>query len=1013
MNVSLRLYVRKALEARSTVALRPSAPSAHIEPLEMRLLLSAAPHHRPRLAHAGSAAATHQRATRKAHAPRKPHGSDHAHGGEGKPPHGQGNNHGNGNGHHHGNDPGKPNSGAGTPSHPPDENGGGDNSNHGGNSNPSANSNQGGSANHNGSSHQSASSNQSGSSNSSGNSSHSGGSNQSGGSSQNANSGGSGGGQTASTPAHKPVAKPPVAPPDPGPTATIVAADVTSAGGASETVTITFTDSDRVGAASIRPTNIAVTGPGGALAVTSAIESGGDAATVVATYPVAAPQGAWGYADDGSYTVSLKSDQVIDTKGNPAGGASSSFAVNIPAPPPPPPAPPDPTFAGGQTVSAQFVIEAIAPEADGSVLVAGHEPGATSAQMRGVIEHFNADGSLDPTFGSHGAIVSRSGIDEAYYALILQDSTHFLVGGTSGGNFVVARYSLGGRIDSSFGSGGRAITDFGASDDTARGLAIAPGGAIVAGGDSGGNFAFARYSSSGQLDANFAQGGRQLFGLGSGNNALGDIVLRSDGRILAVGSNAGTVVVARLTAMGEADASFGAGGAVTVSALSARTGSVPDRSEAIAIEGQNILVANRTPTGHFGVVRLTSGGAVDRTFGTNGLATANFGGDDDADSLVVQSSGQIIAIGTTLQNGVAQTAVAAFDPSGNLIPNFGSNGLLALASGNAPAGRELHLGAIVLRAFGHVTADGRVVIGSADVAVASTLSSTLRRIIVPGAQIAMDPSGTPAGTFGMVDGKRKSLTLTDSTGKRITLSLAGGVGTAYRNGDAISLTVNDAGKGVAMIVSSAGRGTVKLQDVTISGTLRSLTAPDANLAGILRVTGAAGRVALGDVSGTILCADNLASLTAGDVSGSISVTGALGRLRVGKLSGTVASARGIIGAVFAASLDNAHVLSGANLGADGRLGGSGADADTFAAGSIGLIHVSGGIASSFIGAGVNPVDRTFGNSDDKAAGASSAIHAILARSADGASRFEAAAFGHAILGKPIAVSADPRFRILS
>ena len=55
---------------------------------------------------------------------------------------------------------------------------------------------------------------------------------------------------------------------------------------------------------------------------------------VVATYTVAAPHGSWSYADNGSYTIALKSDQVTDTKGNPAGGASSSFAVNTSQEPP-------------------------------------------------------------------------------------------------------------------------------------------------------------------------------------------------------------------------------------------------------------------------------------------------------------------------------------------------------------------------------------------------------------------------------------------------------------------------------------------------------------------------------------------------------------------------------------------------------------------------------------------------------------------------------------------------------
>jgi len=808
--------------------------------------------------------------------------------------------------------------------------------------------------------------------------------------------------------------RPPVAtPPDPGPAAEIAAADITAAGGATESIAITFTDNGAVSAASIKPTNITVTGPSGALTVTSATASSGDAATVVATYTVAAPHGTWSHSDDGSYTIALKANQVTDTKGNPAGGASSSFTVNIPAPPPPPPAPPDQTFANGETVSAQFVIEAIAPESDGSVIVAGHEPGTSAGQSRGVIEHFNADGTLDKTFGTSGAIISRSGTDEAYYALVLQDAGHFLVAGTSKGDFVIARYSTSGRLDSSFGSAGRVITDFGGADDTARGLAIAAGGEIIAGGDSGGNFAFARYDSAGRLDTNFAQGGRQLFGLGTGGNAMGDIALQSDGRILAVGSNGGTVVVARLTAMGEADATFGSGGAVTVTPLSARTGATPDRSEAIAVQGQNILVANRTSTGHFGVVRLTSTGAVDRTFGSSGLATANFGGDDDADSLVVQSSGQIIAIGTTLQNGAAQTAVAAFDANGNLIPNFGTNGLLALASGNAPTSRELHLGAIVLRAFGRVTSDGRVVIGSADVAVAATTSSTLRRLIVPGAQIAVGQAGTPAGTFGIVNGKRTSLTLTDSDGTRITLSLTGGSGAAYRDGDALTLAINDSGGGVSLSINGAGGdGHVKLGDVTVSGTLRSLLARNSDLSGTLRVTGASGKLMLGRVSGVVLCADSLASLTAGGFSGSLSAAGTIGRLRVGKLSGTIASARGIIGSVFAASLDNAHILSGANLGADGQLGGTGANADTFAPGAIGSIQVAGDITSSFIGAGVDPVDRTFGNSNDKSAGSPSAIHSVAARSADNASRFEASSFGRIHLGAPIDLTSDARFRVL-
>ena len=113
-------------------------------------------------------------------------------------------------------------------------------------------------------------------------------------------------------------------------------------------------------------------------------------------------------------------------------------------------------------------------------------------------------------------------------------------------------------------------------------------------------------------------------------------------------------------------------------------------------------------------------------------------------------------------------------------------------------------------------------------------------------------------------------------------------------------------------------------------------------------------------------------------------------------------------------MDSARILAGANLGADGAVGGSGADSDTYGAGAIGSVKIAGAITSSFIGAGVDPVDQTFGNADDTLAGtaASDSIKSITAKSADQATRFEAGAFGKALLPKTINVTQDPRFKVL-
>jgi uncharacterized delta-60 repeat protein len=797
------------------------------------------------------------------------------------------------------------------------------------------------------------------------------------------------------------------------PSAQITAPDISSGGGATQTITVIYTDNVAVNAASIDASDISVTGPAGALPVIAVHAASGSGSPLVVTYTVSAPGGTWDAADNGSYTIALNAGQVTDLAGNPVGGTSGSFVVDITGPVTGPPT--DQTFANGQTVNTQFVTEDIITEADGQILAVGHQGDLAAGQSQGVVERFNTDGTVDRTFGANGMVISTAGINEAYYSITLQGASHFLIAGTSGGDFVVARYDLAGHLDGTFGTGGRVITDFGTTADAARAVAIAPDGMIVAGGDSDGNFAFAQYDPNGHLDPNFAQSGRALFGIGAGNDGMGDLTIEGDGKIVAVGANGGTVVAVRLTASGEPDGTFGNGGLVNVLGLAALTDSGVDHSESLAIQGNGfILVANRTSNGHFGVARLNPGGALDPTFGAGGIAAANFGGNDDADSIIVQPTGEIIVIGTSLKNGTGETAVAAFDPNGSPLTTYGSGGMQTFPTGMSTTSRQLHVGDIVLRAFGTRTPDGRIVIGTSNEAVSGTTSSTLRRIPVPGAVVgASSGDETPLGTFGQVGRKRTKLVFTDLDGTRITITLVGGTGQAFQSGDRIHLVINDLGHGVTLtITGKGGDGRVSLSDVTISGTLRSMVAKNSDLFGQLHVTGAIGKLVLGNISGLVWSGDSIASVMAGDLSGNLYASGAIGKVKFANVSGTIASGSGVIGSVTAANLNSARILSGANLGTDGAIGGTNSDADSFGAGSIGTIKVTGHITSSFIGAGVNPVDSTFGNDNDVSAGPGSVIHAISAKAADSASRFEATGFGKVRLPATVNVLNDPRFRVL-
>jgi hypothetical protein len=434
-------------------------------------------------------------------------------------------------------------------------------------------------------------------------------------------------------------------------------------------------------------------------------------------------------------------------------------------------------------------------------------------------------------------------------------------------------------------------------------------------------------------------------------------------------------VLIRLDINGEKDTTFADQSILTVPGLAARleaAGPFVDRSQALAIQSDDkILIGNFTTDGNFGVARVDLAGNLDATFGQSGIAAVDVGGTDDVDALLIQPTGEILAIGTTTDaNNVPSTAVAAIDQSGKPITGFGTGGVLKFdpAVGAAP-GRELHIGDLVLRAFGTRQADGRLVVSSSNRAPDDS-SSSLRRLNVPGTRAL--PQGSLIGEFGLAAGTgRKGKRLVDTiTGAIFTMK--GGSGQAFRGEDGkINLVLTDAGGGVTVTIKAKGR--VPLGDIVCRGNVRSM------------------QVKTGDLSGTMF------------------VGGSLGKLTIGAVAGTIA-VNGAIGSIVADSLDHAKILAGANLGDDAQFGGTGSNADTYGASAIKSVKVRGAISQSIVGAGLNPVDTTFGNDDDVVT-PGSAIGTLSAKSADETSQFYAAAFKSAKLPKKIKdISADPRFR---
>jgi uncharacterized delta-60 repeat protein len=287
------------------------------------------------------------------------------------------------------------------------------------------------------------------------------------------------------------------------------------------------------------------------------------------------------------------------------------------------------TQKASETTQASVDIgRALAITRDGKPVVAGLS--RQGSRYAWALARYRADGRLDPSFGSGGRVLTLFPLGglapEGALAVATQADGKVVVAG--GGGFALARYTVRGRLDASFGHNGRVLTDFssvpgGGPLGIATSVAIAADGKIVAAGFSGSRTALAegalaRYTARGKLDPSFGQGGKVVTALGAQGTLLDAAGLQPDGKILVVGTTnlpAGiAVVVARFTSGGELDPSFGEAGRVVVDSLTRASGLVVQPDGKIVVAGYLDYAAG-FPGFRSVLARYTADGKLDPSFG--------------------------------------------------------------------------------------------------------------------------------------------------------------------------------------------------------------------------------------------------------------------------------------------------------------------------------------------------------------------------------------------------------------
>ncbi|GGG56002.1 T9SS type A sorting domain-containing protein [Bizionia arctica] len=342
---------------------------------------------------------------------------------------------------------------------------------------------------------------------------------------------------------------------------------------------------------------------------------------------------------------------------------------------------------GSTTISSinnqKEAIYKIALQQDGKIIVAGQsdiDPSLSGYYYNALLARFNADGSIDTSFGDNGFVKTDLGSNEDYISdIYITSSTHIYAvshstESDSGNNTAqVLKYDVNGNLDTNFGSNGienialdnniNLTSIFVQSDDSI----ILSGSLIGVTNDK--DFLLAKLNSNGSFDTSFGTNGLVITDFGYLNESINEFVI-TDTKIIAVGTISSTdflphIGIASYNFDGSLDTNFSTDGKLIES---------PDHSNYNTCFGTDI---NIMPNGNL----LVSGNAIgnnnydllltayhingtrDSSFATNGqFLHQNSTLQEFSNDVLIQANGKILSVGvkTSSANTSPQTMLVRF-----------------------------------------------------------------------------------------------------------------------------------------------------------------------------------------------------------------------------------------------------------------------------------------------------------------------------------------------------------------
>ncbi|MBX9622316.1 MAG: hypothetical protein K2X82_00725 [Gemmataceae bacterium] len=390
----------------------------------------------------------------------------------------------------------------------------------------------------------------------------------------------------------------------------------------------------------------------------------------------------------------------------------------------------DPTFGTGGVANTAVVTTGprmsttggvSLTQPDGKTVVAGAHYSQTSFNVGYVdVARYNANGTLDTTFDGDGMVSTKYGYRLGVSGVALDPTTNkLLVLRRGGGNTTLSRYNANGGLDKTFGGGkGEVSVAFpGTLGFFPTGMTVQSVGGVTkllaygmvdtayTNGRYNTVFGLTRINWDGTPDTSFGTGGRVTNDLTptlTGTDRISSAVVQPDGKIVVVGKSdynsyaVSQAVVARYTAAGALDPTFGSGG---VSAL--LVGPTTD-GNAVALQPDGkIVVGGSAQVDYLDalVARFNPNGSLDGTFRGGGYFTTDLvdpGHNDYIAGLAIQADGRIVA-GAVTEDVANGSVLLRYNADGSADATFGGAGRVV-----SPVGINVRL-----------QGDGKVVVSGA------------------------------------------------------------------------------------------------------------------------------------------------------------------------------------------------------------------------------------------------------------------------------------------------------------